>query len=90
MKTLTVEDIIKKLQTLPPKMEVWRTWDESGESFPITESAFVSDDLYPGWLIPTTVIKRRRCGKLRFEEATSRFDQRAIKRSKSKKTVVII
>ncbi len=32
--TLTVADIIKHLQTFPQNMEVWTTWDESGEYWP--------------------------------------------------------
>jgi hypothetical protein len=31
---MTVADIIKHLQTFPPDMEVWTTWDESGEYWP--------------------------------------------------------
>ena len=29
----TVKDLIEHLQTLPQDMEVWGTWDESGEAW---------------------------------------------------------
>jgi transposase len=33
-RTVTVADMIKHLQTLPPDMEIWTVWDESGEYSP--------------------------------------------------------
>lgn len=33
---MTVKDVIAHLQTLPQHMEVWMTWDESGEYWPAT------------------------------------------------------
>jgi hypothetical protein len=36
-KPLTIKDVIAHLQTMPPDMEVWVTWDESGEYWPTTE-----------------------------------------------------
>jgi hypothetical protein len=34
---MTIKDVIEHLQTMPPDMEVWVTWDESGEYWPATE-----------------------------------------------------
>ena len=34
-KRLTVGDIIEHLKKFPSSMEVWTTWDESGEYFPM-------------------------------------------------------
>jgi len=34
---MTIRDVIEHLQTMPPDMEVWVTWDESGEYWPATE-----------------------------------------------------
>lgn len=34
MKVQTVQDVIDCLKTFPPDMEVWVTWDESGEYWP--------------------------------------------------------
>jgi len=31
---MTVKDVIEHLQTLPPTLPVWVTWDESGEYWP--------------------------------------------------------
>ena len=90
MKTITVKDVIERLQKLPPDMEVWNTWDESGESFPISQKAFESSEYSNGWLQPVTVIKRRVGNKLRYEEAHPRYERRAIKRSRTRKTVVMI
>ena len=88
--TLTVKDVIERLQKLPPDMEVWGTWDESGECFPLNEKAFVPTEYSNAWLTPTTVMKRRILNKFRYEEADLHHERRAIKRSKTRKTVVII
>lgn len=90
MRTLTVKDILEKLQKLPPDMEVWSTWDESGESTPVTEKAFEQNTFHSGWLTPKVVLKRKMLGRLRYEEAHPVFERRIIKRSKSKKNVLII
>lgn len=34
---MTINDVIAHLQTMPPDMEVWVTWDESGDYLPATE-----------------------------------------------------
>jgi hypothetical protein len=34
---MTIKDVIEHLKTMPPDMEVWVTWDESGEYWPATE-----------------------------------------------------
>jgi len=34
---MTIADVIAHLKTMPQDMEVWRTWDESGEYWPATE-----------------------------------------------------
>jgi hypothetical protein len=34
---MTIKDVIEHLKTMPPDMEVWETWDESGEYWPVTE-----------------------------------------------------
>ena len=34
---MTVKDLIEHLKTLPQGMEVWQTWDESGEYWPATK-----------------------------------------------------
>ena len=36
-RTVTVADTIAHLMTFPPDMEVWTTWDESGEYWPATK-----------------------------------------------------
>ena len=33
---MTIKDVIEHLQTMPHDMEVWVTWDESGEYWPAT------------------------------------------------------
>jgi hypothetical protein len=34
---ITVKDIIEHLRQFPPDMEVWETWDESGQYWSATE-----------------------------------------------------
>jgi hypothetical protein len=54
-----VSDVIKHLQTLDPTLEVWCTWDESGEYWPIKTPQGRID-----WVVHTN-----RGGKLRWEES---------------------
>jgi hypothetical protein len=67
-KTLTVEDIIAHLQTLPPKMEVWTTWDESGEYWPATKPQGRID-----W-----VCLVNRLGRTRWEESLTPGQGKAV------------
>ena len=84
---VTVADVMAKLARLPPDMEVWHTWDESGESTPIIRAAFDDTEYSSGWLKPTVVAKRRRVDKIRYEEMCG--DDCAAP-SRSAKTVVIM
>lgn len=84
---VTVADVMAKLAQLPSDMEVWHTWDESGESAPIVQASFESTEFSPGWLKPTTVVRRRRVGKLRYEELLG-GDHKKCRRTT--KTVVIV
>lgn len=54
---MTIADVIAHLQTMPPDMEVWVPWDESGEYWPATEPQGRVD-----W-----VIQQTRRGKTRWE-----------------------
>jgi hypothetical protein len=56
---MTIKDVIAHLQTMPPDMEVWVTWDESGEYWPATEPQGRVD-----W-----VSQHTRWGKPRWEES---------------------
>jgi len=57
---ITVADMIKHLQTFPPDMEVWTTWDESGEYWPAAE---------PQGRIDRVNQVMRRNGKTRWEKS---------------------
>ena len=50
---MTVKDVIEHLQQLPPDMPIWKTWDESGECWPI----LTASDL-PGkrWYVDQTEV----------------------------------
>lgn len=37
-KVVTVQQLIGHLQKLPPNMECWKVWEDSGEYFPIIEN----------------------------------------------------
>jgi hypothetical protein len=56
---MTIKDVIAHLQTMPPDMEAWVTWDESGEYWPATQPQGRVD-----W-----VIQQTRRGKTRWEES---------------------
>lgn len=55
---MTVKDHIKLLETLPQDLEVWFTWDESGECWPVLGM----------FGTVTTVRKRKSLKKFRTEE----------------------
>jgi len=86
MKTLTVKDVIEKLQKLPPNMEVWRCWDESGECWPLTESAFLKTELCDSYLSPVFIAQRKILGKTIYKEVYKEVN----KKYKNKKKVLII
>ena len=50
---MTIKDVIEHLQTMPQDMEVWVTWDESGEYWPATEPQGRVD----------RIVQMTRCGK---------------------------
>jgi hypothetical protein len=56
---MTVADMIKHLKTIPPDMEVWITWDESGEYWPADKPQCRVD-----WV---EQVERR--GKMRWESS---------------------
>lgn len=56
---MTVRDVILHLQTMPPDMEVWHTWDESGEYSPCRTPQGRID----------RVVRVTRRGRLRWEES---------------------
>lgn len=85
---VTVADVMAKLALLPPDMEVWRTWDESGECFPVSHAAFEDTEYSSAWLKPTVVAKKRHySGKLKYEDT---WGDGCAALSRSAKTVVIM
>jgi hypothetical protein len=55
---MTVKDHIENLKKLPQDLEVWFTWDESGQCWPVT-SMFGET---------TTIKRKKRLRKFRMEE----------------------
>jgi len=89
-KPLTVADVIRELKKLPPKMEVWCTWDESGECWPRTEAHLKPHRYGVAWLQATLVGMHGK--RKRYEELVPGIacDDKRIKRNKSVRKVVIL
>lgn len=56
---IAIKDVIEHLKTMPQDMEVWETWDESGEYWPVTKQQGRIDH----------VINVRRTGRRRWEKS---------------------
>ena len=57
---MTIAEMIEYLKTYPQSMEVWKTWDESGECWPASKLGIGSI---------RRVVRRRVNGKMRWEES---------------------